>query len=46
MLANSAPLMPVGVSVAMPSSTKPMWPTLEYAISRLRSRWARQASEP
>ena len=29
MLANSAPLTPVGVSVAMPSSTKPMWPTEE-----------------
>ena len=29
MLANSAPFTPVGVMVAMPRSTKPMWPTEE-----------------
>jgi hypothetical protein len=46
MFATSAPLTPTGVSVAMPSSTKPMWPTLEYATSRFRSVCARQAREP
>ena len=52
MLANSAPFTPVGVMVAMPSSTKPMWPTEEYAMSRLRSPLApclaraRQARDP
>lgn len=29
MLANRAPFTPVGVMVAMPSRTKPMWPTEE-----------------
>lgn len=52
MLAKSAPLTPVGVMLAMPRSTKPMWPTEEYAIRRLRSPLdpgrtsARQASDP
>ena len=45
-LAYRAPLIPTGVSVAMPSRTKPMWPTEENATRRLRSRWARQASDP
>ncbi len=42
----SAAWMPVAVSVATPSSTKPMCPTLEYAMSRFSSVWARQTSEP
>lgn len=52
MLAKSAPLTPVGVMLAMPRSTKPMWPTEEYAMSRFRSPLApgraraRQASDP
>lgn len=52
MLANSAPLTPVGVMLAMPRRTKPMWPTEEYAMSRFRSPLApgrasaRQASDP
>ncbi len=41
-----AALMPIGVSVAMASITKPMWATDEKAISRLRSVWARQPSAP
>ena len=40
-----AALMPMLLSVAMPSITNPMWPTDENAISRFRSFWARQASE-
>ncbi len=43
---NTAALMPTVVRVAIPSITKPMWPTEEYAISRLMSRWARQQSDP
>ena len=35
--------MPIVVSVAMPSMTKPMWPTELNAISRFKSFWARQA---
>jgi hypothetical protein len=41
-----AALMPTSVRVAMPSITKPMWPTDEKAMSRFMSVWARQASEP
>ncbi len=41
-----AALMPVGVSVAMPSITKPMWPTELNAMRRLRSLCARQHSAP
>lgn len=50
--AKSAPLTPVGVMLAMPRSTKPMWPTEEYAMRRFRSPLlprlarARQASDP
>ena len=36
--------MPIVVSVAMPSITKPMWPTDENAIRRFRSFCARHAS--
>ncbi len=39
-------LMPMSVSVEMPSITKPMWPTEENAIRRFMSVWARHASEP
>lgn len=46
MLPSSAAFTPVGVSVAMPSSTKPMWPTEEYAISRFTSVCTRQHSAP
>ena len=46
MLPISAAWSPVAVSVAIPSSTKPMWPTLEYAISRFRSSCARQTRPP
>lgn len=52
MLAKSAPFTPVGVIEEMPSSTKPMWPTEEYAMSRFRSPLLpclaseRQASDP
>ena len=41
-----AALIPVGVSVEMPSITKPMCPTEENAIRRFMSVWARQHSEP
>ena len=41
-----AALKPNGVSVAMPSITKPMWDTDENAISRFMSVWARQQSAP
>ena len=37
--------IPISVSVAMPSITKPMCPTDENAIRRFRSFWARHASE-
>jgi len=37
-------LIPIGVSVAMPSITNPMCPTEENAIRRFRSRCARHAS--
>ena len=43
---NIAALMPSGVSVAMPSITKPMWATDEKAMSRFMSVWARQPSAP
>ncbi len=33
----TAPLMPAAVIEAMPSITKPMWDTDEYATSFLRS---------
>ena len=46
MLPISAAWTPVAVRVAMPSSTKPMWPTDEYAMSRFSSVWARQTSPP
>ncbi len=39
-----AALMPTVVRVAIPSITKPMWPTEENAIRRFRSFCARQAS--
>ena len=42
----SAASKPVAVSVAMPSRTKPMCPTLEYAMSRLSSVCARQTRPP
>ena len=41
-----AALMPMSVRVAIPSMTKPMWPTDEYAMRRFMSVWARQASDP
>ena len=41
-----AALIPVGVSVAMPSITKPMCPTELKAMSRLRSVCAMQHSAP
>src|SRR5947207_12598787 len=40
-----AALMPMVVSVAIPSMTNPIWPTLENAMRRFRSRWARHASD-
>ncbi len=43
---NTAALNPSGVSVAMPSMTKPMWATDEKAINRFMSVWARQPSAP
>ena len=46
MLPNSAAWMPASFIAAMPSITKPMWPTDENAMSRLTSVWARQHSEP
>ena len=45
-LAKFAAAAPCGVRVEIASTTKPMCPMLEYAISRLRSVWARQASDP
>ncbi len=41
-----AALKPKGVSVAMPSMTKPMCDTDEKAMSRFMSVWARQHSAP
>ena len=41
-----AALIPISVSVAMASITKPMWATDEKAISRFMSVWARQHSAP
>ncbi len=43
---KTAALTPIWVSVEMPSITKPMWPTDEKAIMRLRSVWARQFRAP
>ena len=39
-----AALIPIEVSVAIPSMTNPMWPTELNAIKRLRSFCARHAS--
>ena len=38
--------MPTGVSANIPSVTRPMWLTLEYATSRFQSLWAIATSAP
>ena len=41
-----AALIPIGVKDAIPSITKPIWPTDEKAIRRFKSVWAKQANDP
>ena len=43
---NTAALMPMSVSVAMPSITKPMWATELNAMRRFMSVCARQPKAP
>ena len=41
-----APCSPCSVKTKMPSVTKPMWLTDEYATSRLRSGWTSATIAP